>query len=276
MPRKRRVARSDKQAESYLGSVSDLMAGLVFIFIITLAAFALRLAQTTADYTSAEQTRKVILEELKTRLENRGVKVEVRLDQGLLRLTEKGINFPPGQVQPRSDHYPHVAELARVLVEVLPCYVANESSRSEGVREEDRSEWCVSRPPQDYVCQRSKQSARIETLLIEGHTDTQRVGSAPRFRNNLELSSMRAAEILQMMVSCEPELESLKNTPDLRIVSVSGYGATRLERPDDGLSEENRRIDLRFLMELPRSDGEPTPGETEPPPLREVRDRYEQ
>ncbi len=87
---------------------------------------------------------------------------------------------------------------------------------------------------------------------------------------------MRAAGIRQMMVSCEPELESLRNTQDLRIVSVSGYGDTRLVRPDAELDEENRRIDLRFLMELPRSDGEPTPGETGPPPLREVRDRYEQ
>ncbi len=272
MPRNRRSAQIEEPAESYLGSVSDLMAGLVFIFVITLAAFALRLAETTTELTNSRDRRDEILTSIRDRLEKRGVTVQVLFDQGILRLTEKGIYFPPGRIDPRPSDFRHVGELARVLQEILPCYVSNGFSEPVSTKV-TQPDWCPVRPRNP--CLDSKTGARVETLLIEGHTDTQPIGAAARFRSNLELSSMRAGKILEMMMMCEPELENLRNTQNLRVLSVSGYGESRLVRPDDERSEENRRIDLRFLMELPRSDGEPTPGETEPPPLREVRERYE-
>jgi chemotaxis protein MotB len=286
----RRVRRSARDAgesgEGYLASVSDLMAGLIFIFVITVAVFALRLAHTieehedkTEQLTSAQKTRDRILEDIKNRLEMADIKVEIVPDQGVLRLTEKGIHFESGQTQPRSDHLPRVGELARVLAEVLPCYVAKHDYPHADGR---RAAFCSPEPaqPEAYYCEQQEFPARLETLLIEGHTDSEPVSSARRFRDNLELSGMRAAEVLRMLLQCEPGLHELKNERSMELLSVSGYGETRLVDEDEPLSEQNRRIDLRFLMELPRAlvevpkDGG-GPESQELRPKEEVRVRYE-
>jgi len=112
--------------------------------------------------------------------------------------------------------------------------------------------------------------------LIEGHTDQLPVRRGNRFLDNLELSSMRAAEILRMVEACEPTLQGLWNTEKLQVISTSGYGATRLAIRDDPTAEENRRIDLRFLMELPQKAAT-TPEALlvgDLPPRREVQERY--
>jgi chemotaxis protein MotB len=100
--------------------------------------------------------------------------------------------------------------------------------------------------------------------LIEGHTDSVPIGAGFRYRDNLELSAARSAEVLRMMRDCEPGLERLRNRGGMAVVSVSGYGETRLADPADPEAARNRRIDLRFLMELPEAE--------EPEPVAETRE----
>jgi chemotaxis protein MotB len=204
----RRRPTGEAGSDSYLASVSDLMSGLIFIFVITLAVFALRLAlQTekqraekerhkaaTERLESADRTKRHILDDIAVRLEKAGIKVEVLHEQGVLRLSEKGIFFEPGEVRPRKDHAEHVGHLARVLAEVIPCYVAFTAISPV---DSERPSYC-STPGEssDDHCERPP--SHLETLLIEGHTDTQPVSPGHRFRNNLELSSMRAATVYQM------------------------------------------------------------------------------
>lgn len=276
----RRPPDADESTEGYLASVSDLMAGLIFIFVITLAVFALRLSEQTElqeqkvkELTSAKEVRKRILEDIKARLERADITVEIVPEQGILRLTEEGIHFPSGRSEPMKAHKHRVGELARVLGEVLPCFVEHPRSVSESSTNE-RPVYCSSRSPGPRSCSSGQEFARVETVLIEGHTDTQRVGSKVKFRDNLELSSMRAAEVFRMLVGCEPSLRKLQNGEQLEILSVSGYGATRLVDKDRPLHEQNRRIDLRFLMELPAAQ-EVKASTDEVEPAREVRERYE-
>jgi len=284
-PYRRRGALAEEYGEGYLASVSDLMSGLIFIFVITLAVFALRLARTTVEHeektrqlVSAKQTREHILIDIKERLMRFGVRVEIIPEQGVLRLSEEGIHFPSGSTQPRPDHAPRVGRLAKVLAEVLPCYVASRGAESAS-QELSRPVYCVDTPapPEEYVCNRESFPAHLETVLIEGHTDQLPVRDGNRFLDNLELSSMRAAEILRMVEACEPSLKGLWNTENLRVISTSGYGATRPAIREDPTAEENRRIDLRFLMELPQetvATAEPLPA-VDLPPRRDVRERYE-
>ncbi|MCY4059212.1 MAG: hypothetical protein OXG44_14540, partial [Gammaproteobacteria bacterium] len=109
----------------------------------------------------------------------------------------------------------------------------------------------------------------LETLLIEGHTDDVRVAPGNRFRDNLELSSMRAATVHRMTVACEPEVEHLLNLDGHPVLSTSGYGYTRPATSDPARADENRRIDLRFLLEPPQGALEPQ----EPDVQRGIRDR---
>jgi chemotaxis protein MotB len=287
----RRRPTGEASGDSYLASVSDLMSALIFIFIITLAVFALRLAkvtetkreeteqlrQTNRRLNSADQTRRQILEDIAKRLKDAGIKVEVLHEQGVLRLSQQGIYCPSGSEEPHDAHAERVGHLARVLAEVIPCYV---TPTSAAISPASRASYCST--PAKPSCNQKSSPSYLETLLIEGHTDTQPVSRGRfRFRDNLELSSMRAATVYRMIKACEPGITELRNNKGSPVLGISGYGAMRLAKRDDPLAEENRRIDLRFLMEPPTLDeaksdpAKAIPDTGETPVQTEIRRRYE-
>ncbi len=244
------------------------MAGLVILFIIAMAVFLLQLRQTQAELEDTVQgirdaltIRNEILEKLKTELEKEGLQVTVLNDQGVLRLPEEGIRFNSGDVDPTDADRPSVGKLAQVLAQVLPAYVSKfgalDSSEVDAVAVEDPENpvdlsYCSSPSVSlDEVAPETSLQSRLETVLIEGHTDETRVAEGNRFQNNLELSGMRASRIYRMLTRCEPVLLQLQNVSGEPILGASGYGETRLVNQDEQASVDNRRIDLRFLMNLP-------------------------
>lgn len=249
--------------QSYLASVSDLVSALIFIFIIMLAVFAYQLASVTTGLTAAHETRKRILDDIASRLQESGMSVEVVSDQGILRLSDNSINFPSGKERPNIDHYVNVGRLAQAIAEVVPCYVSAErpamTTLTGASINTDDAEGGNAAPaycqppasPEVYDCTQTEPSWRLETLLIEGHTDDVPVASGNRFRDNIELSSLRAATVHRMITACEPRVDRLLNADNHPVVSTSGYGQTRPAVTDASRTNENRRIDLRFLMEPP-------------------------
>jgi flagellar motor protein MotB len=229
------------------------MAGLVFLFIITLMIFVLQYQTATASIQSSDRTRQYLLEMLRDSLEAEGLRVEVDESNGVLRLTEQSINFPSGSDEPTEGHESRIRTLARVMDKVIPCFVPERPR-------------CASPPPEQY-------SATIDALLIEGHTDTQLLGQEHRLRDNLELSGARAATVHRTLVEEAPLLDSLVSAEDVRLLSISGYGARRLLDAECDTCEVNRRIDLRFIMAPPRPPGVGTTSVVEP--AERVREQYE-
>ena len=266
--------------QNYLASVSDLVSALIFVFIIMLAVFAYQLASVTSDLVSSHETRDRILRDIAVRLEESGMRVKVVSDQGVLRLSDNAINFPLGKKTPNNAHLPNVGRLAQAIAEVVPCYVADErpaqsmaarnnATRNDAAIESTPPGYC--RPPatpESYDCRESGLRWRLETLLIEGHTDNIPVSSDSPIEDNLELSSMRAATVYRMIRSCEPRVEYLLNTDGHQVLSTSGYGYSRPATSDESRMNENRRIDLRFLMEPPQGGSR-----DEPQVQADVRDR---
>lgn len=127
---KRITGLHEDEGQSYLASVSDLMAGLLFVFIITLVVFALQLSRTRSALAgeivrikNVPTVREAMLQKLKDRLKALELNVEIVPDQGILRLTEEGIYFPGGEAVPAAGYQKNVGKLAYVLMEVLPIYV---------------------------------------------------------------------------------------------------------------------------------------------------------
>lgn len=265
----RRDAEHGGDGQSYLASVSDLVSAFIFVFIIMLAIFAYQLATATEEQASvteelmaAEETRDRILTDIASRLEDAGIRVTVLLDQGVLRLSENAINFPLGSETPAAVHHVNVGRVATAIAEVVPCYSSQDSAATATVVEGgtnrlanavmDTSSYCqAAADPTSYDCRVRRFPWLLETLLIEGHTDDVPVAPGRRFRDNLELSSMRAATVQRMITACEPDVEHLVNSDGYPILSTSGYGATRPATLDPERAGENRRIDLRFLLEPP-------------------------
>lgn len=250
--------------QGYLATVSDLTASLVFVLLLLVGVFALRLT-TAADrhrevvenHAAEQEVRRRILDEISEHLARSGIDVEVIYDQGVVRLSEDAVNFARGDERPMTEHEPHVGRLAHALSVIVPCYVRPvrpDSSGGASAGSDERTAqpgaWCpvpvlesVSGP-----CPAELSPWLVETLLIEGHTDAVPVSPSARFADNLALSSMRAASVHRMIRSCRPHLDGLLNTSGAPVLSVSGYGETRPATLDP-LATANRRIDLRFLLE---------------------------
>jgi chemotaxis protein MotB len=225
------------EEENYFVSMTDLMVGMVFVFIILLMYFALQFQAVTADLKGANQTRTEILEQLEKTLKARGVPVKIDRENGILRLPDS-ILFDSGQSNLTPNGQKNVGFLADALRDVLPCY-------SEGL---ERAESC---PDSKHL---------IESVYIEGHTDTDRYGGSGALRDNWDLSVVRATNTFRALVKFEDELVSLCAPKQERcepILSVSGYGPQRpvpgSQGTDEQSKKQNRRIDLRLIMMAPDS-----------------------
>jgi chemotaxis protein MotB len=258
-------AQDHGEGENYFVSMTDMMVGMLFIFIILLMSFALLFRQQT-DATKATQTSKIehandierkleelekkitqqidqirqatqlrrkLLRDIDAQLRRENLIVQVDESNGVLHLTEDTIRFQQSDANLNDRARQNVGKIARVLARVLPAYV-----------------FCSKGPP-GAACQ-NQTSTSVETVFIEGHTDT--TGSDEQ---NWVLSAQRAANTYREMTAVSRELRQFHNRSSQEILSISGYSSTRPIDPANNAAawEKNRRIDLRFVM-----DTDVTPG----------------
>ena len=224
------------EEENYFVSMTDMMVGLVFIFIILLMYYALQFRQVTEELTGADATRAAILAEIQASLKAKGVIVTIDTQNGVLRLPDT-ILFDSGDDQLKLEGRESVNKLSLALEEVLPCYTQTTTAA-----------------PRPRSCAATDHS--IESVYIEGHTD--RDGYSRGGRDNWDLSVVRATNTYRALVSSRPGLSDLcarKGGLCEPVLSVSGYGPQRPIDPGDSIEAKakNRRIDLRIIMVAPDS-----------------------
>ncbi|WP_409672248.1 flagellar motor protein MotB [Parvibaculum sp.] len=206
--------------------MTDMMVGLLLIFIILLAYFALNLQSKTEELTGANTTRAVILSDLQKSLKDKGLQVEIDTQTGVLRLPDD-VLFEKARWELSEEGQAAVRKVASAMLEILPCYTTSD------------------------LCKEERSPHLIDAVFVEGHTDSDAMHGA---MNNYGLSVRRAESTFSTLRTSQPELENFRNKPDgAPILGLSGYGP---DRPiAEGDSEEdkrrNRRIDLRFLMTTP-------------------------
>jgi chemotaxis protein MotB len=224
--------RPPEEGESYFMSMTDLMVGLLLIFIILLVYFALNLQTKTAELTGANRTRAQILQDLQRSLRDKGLQVEIDTQTGVLRLPDD-VLFDKGQYQltPRGESA--VEKVASAMAQVLPCFTSSS------------------------LCRGERSVHLIDAVFVEGHTDKDVMVGA---MNNYGLSVRRAEATFARLQTARPELNEFRNKPrsepgSAPILGLSGYGPDRpiAQGDDEAAKKRNRRIDLRFLMMVPGS-----------------------
>lgn len=243
------------EGDSYLASLSDLMVGLLFVFIIMLMAFALN--YRTATESSAKQEKKYqqqiseeerirqnmeealsrltsqnkgalaeMLHKIQQQLHTSGIEVSVSADQSTLRIGEDTLNFTSGSwnISPAGDQV--LQTIAQVLMHIVPCY-------AHGAPD----------------C--GKIRPILEAAFIEGSTDN--VPYHNGAMDNWNLSANRAVEAYRHLITAQPGLDELRNTDNKPLFGVSGYADRRpvAENDTDDDRKRNRRIDVRFLLLAP-------------------------
>ena len=219
-----------EEGESYFMSMTDMMVGLLLIFIILLAYFALQLQSKTAELTGANQTRAEILNDLQQSLKDKGLQVEIDTKTGVLRLPDD-VLFDKGQWELTDRGQAAISKVASAMVEVLPCFTTSN------------------------LCKGARSPHLIDAVFVEGHTDSDAMVGA---MNNYGLSVRRAETTFSMLQRNQPDLQRFRNKPEgesgsAPILGLSGYGPDRPIAPGDreAAKKRNRRIDLRFLMTTP-------------------------
>jgi flagellar motor protein MotB len=176
----RRYAVHDEDEEGYFASMTDVVIGLLFVFIIMLMFFAMRFQQATQqqdqatqqqkqatlqqievterqktlidDLTDSETARSEILQSLGDRLQKEGIIVSIIKEEGILRFPEE-ILFEKSSWDLNAKGAVALKALARALDVVLPCYTVGSRSRTDD-------------------CPNKKARAQVEAIFIEGHADS--------------------------------------------------------------------------------------------------------
>jgi len=261
-----------KQEDSgpdYFASMTDMMVGILFIFVIMIAYFAFQINSSdsipkpvhqvvvdeniklkaeleklrrpnpletyiTAGNTVRDDLVKKVIQQLKAN------SVDAKsVQRGVVTISGKGL-FASGQsdLQSVPGAVEKVNAIASVLANQTRCFITTNNETGAG-----------------KPC--NPDAVFIEALFIEGHTDDIPVKAvlADGSKSNLELSSRRATKTYQQAVAFRPDLVSFRNPANQQALSVAAYGEQRpiASNLTTQGREDNRRIDIRFVMHVPKS-----------------------
>lgn len=224
MSRARRAAPID----NFYASVTDLVIGFLFIFIILLVSFAIgfRIEENKLQR-AAELQQKAREQLLQAVVKAAGLDPleQTALNEGIIRLPQNTL-FDNNSASLRPGGEPTLRRLATALLAEVPCYTLT------------RTGTC----PKDSA-------PVLDAIYIEGHTD-KNPAKAP-WDDNWELSAARATQVRKTLVEAAPGLGELLNADErvnVSLLGISGYADSRLVVRDNPLAAENRRVDLRFTM----------------------------
>ncbi len=212
----------------YWISFSDMMAGLLILFVLACLVLILELANTKDSVSDeleklqkAEEVRSEILEEIRLDLEKLGIRIEESENNSVLHIPTDELNFRSNSHQIPQNSRSRAVDIGQILFKRLSF-----SNRTE----------------------------YLDTVFIEGHTDSRR---SKRDGGNWALSSRRSVSLWQLWEDGLPvgeRLSELRNHSDQALFSVSGYADTRRrveQESSDSDYEKNRRIDVRITVKRP-------------------------
>lgn len=224
----------------YWVSFSDLMSGLLIIFILAAVALIIELTQKSAQWDEviaqvkkAEEARDSLVTEIQESLARKGIQVVINDSTSVITIPERQLKFVSAKFDLPDDDgtLSAVATIGSVLYDTL-------------IKDDRR----------DY----------LDTIFVEGHTDCVSYYNK-RIKHNWGLSTFRAISVWEYWTGEEGQtlrlpLDVLKNGNNRPLFSVSGYASTRplpgtvCDKTNDAELAKNRRIDLRFTVKRPSLD----------------------
>ncbi len=280
----------NSREENYFVSMTDMMVGILFVFIIMVAFFAFQIQtdesvpkvqheakvkELQAEITNLEAIVKMLRERIKEleseikrllqlieaaneyetysvgaankreeiilniveKLQTQGIVATANVAQGVITIPGDTL-FASGSsdLTQMAGSLNRVQKLAEIVDQEISCYALQ-----------------LDKLLIDLSC--NPKGVLIETIFIEGHTDSIPVSTTLRdgSRTNLELSARRATNSYEAMSSFNQNLVQYKNPFGQQILSVSAFGSQRPVASNQTAAgrEQNRRIDIRFLMFMP-------------------------
>lgn len=236
------------QAENndYFVSMTDMMVGVLFVFIIIVSYFVLQLQKNIEEQETypvkVEETKQLLVSALAQALRSAGIDVTEDPVMGVVSLKGDGLfNRGSSELAEREGALDKVKVLAQTLEDTFSCY-SFYSIKGVAV-------------PLDNWRDCNPDSIFIESIYVEGHSDSDPFrGVLPDgSRNNLQLSARRATNTYEQIVSFTPSITSFMSPNNQQALSVAAYGEQRPVATNDTLEgkSQNRRIAIRLVMYMP-------------------------
>jgi len=280
--------------ESYFVSMTDIMVGMLFVFIILLMYFVFRIQNTSERMVPISEHQAVIVERDKALDRVKELEAEVeRLNKNPLErylrladaarqnilndLQDKILKDAPGIKKEDVTVIPEQGIL-RLSGDVLfPKGVSTIAPQSPSDIAINAVAAALSKvlpcfslgPASNPNPSCNPNAAFIDAVFIEGHTDNDQIKGNIEggITDNLSLSARRAINTMLAMYIHQPQLEQMYSISPSQeglqlgqgtspLINVAAYGETRPVASNDTLDgkKSNRRIDLRVLMYSPRTE----------------------
>jgi chemotaxis protein MotB len=272
--------------EGYFASVSDLMVGILFVFLLVLTVFALNFRDAEDDQKhaldDAEQQRQVsTFEQQNAKQKEIEADEQKKANLYLQTLLQKAVDQMRQDAADRQNALERLLTTLRdrlqkdgVIISIDPnsgvLRLPEQLLFAKGSRSLEPTAAgtlqilaaalsdvlpCFAGNGHSATCGESDQPI-LEGVLVEGHSDHQgyrdgkRALSSEESRDrNDQLSTERSLSVFKELLK-RNGLDALRNSNNLPLLAVSAYGDRRPiaagETQDD--FQKNRRIDLRFLL----------------------------
>ena len=221
IPVKAEQHKEEVEEAGYLASASDLMVGLLFVFIIMVVILSQRVEQAESGEKGDPLESAVMT--IGKKMKAAGVPVVIDPASGVITLPADTL-FPRGVADLNLGGIEVLTQAKIALNEILPCYIYSERLRRFSCFNHDDVE--------------------IETIFIEGHTD-----SAPLQRGiytNWHLGLDRARAVYDVITV--GTMQNFKNERNLDVVGISSYADKRPAKGGLIDDSKNRRVELRFVL----------------------------
>jgi len=206
----------------YFASSSDLMIGLLFVFIIIVVMLSQKVETLQKGESEKDPLASAVLI-IGQKFKDAGLQVVIDPASGVIGLPADTLfGFNSAVLNENSIATLRKAKIS--LTEILPCYIYSER---------------LNRSPS---CPVNVEDAEIETIFIEGHTDSAVLQQGNYTNWHLGLDRARAV----YDVLTEGKQQSYQNERKLDVFGISSYAD---ERPSDkSEAAKNRRVELRFVL----------------------------
>ena len=260
-----------KNASSYSLSISDLIMGFLFIFILILMKFMLEYENKKTELLFPIEERNKLISYIGEKMEKKNIQIEIDKKNGILKL--KSLHyFSKGSYELSLKGKKDFNKIKTIFDELI-CYSDLNKTKENWLKEVKKNEkqWNNSWGKWVKHCDTKYKSqyGLVDSILIEGHADRTPIGGSLKIKGietNMDLAMRRSQAVFYFLTNYKEAtkyykksgnyLHSLRNTQGKSLFGVTSYGNLRSEHDSLQLSRtlasKDRRIDIRFIMAQPK------------------------
>lgn len=266
----------EDEEENYFVSLSDLMTGVLFVFVILTTALALhyhleagKLAKAEGEANKARKgAQEAKADANKARKGAQAAKDDATKARGKAEQVQEALDALAKVLREREQL--RKEELQQLVTRLGKQNLVVELDETNGILRLPEellfrtSEAKLQPAGEGAIALLAKEMLPVarkgcgdsplkwEAIYIEGHTDNIPIKTA-EFPSNWQLSSSRAISTFNALILSQPDLQTLQNHQQKAVMGISGYGEQRpvADNATDEGRQKNRRIDIRFVMAYP-------------------------